>query len=498
MMEKIRIHEKQLAVLAVVLFAASILPLLVLGYYNHPCADDFSFSWATRQVWLQTHSVWKAIGQAFSTAIDRYRTWQGTYTSIFFMALQPAVWGEHFYRITPVIMLSAILFSVFYLCRSIIVRCLKGTGSESVIVSVLVLTAMIQCIPDGTDSLFWYNGSVHYIIPTTAAFVLFGAVISMLCQPERRRKRRLALSMICAFVVGGGNYVTGLAAVVCAAFFLLLLFFTKKWKQNKAVLFPLLLCPVFFLINAAAPGNSVRSAAIGGLQMNPVKAIFVSFRYALLYSVEEWLDWTILVLLLLSVPFLWKIVKNSSFSFPFPILAAASSYCLFSSAFTPGLFAAGNIDAPRIQNAIFLLFIVLIYIDTGYLLGWTCRRLEQKKEPEGERFHLSSNQLLCTAAAFAMLLFGAGVTVIPNPDYYTSTAAGTVLLSGEAKAYGDEMELRRSLLNGPDQNIVLQPLKNKPKLLFFSDITEDANDWTNRAISRYYGKQSVVLQEESK
>lgn len=45
-------------------------------------------------------------------------------------------------------------------------------------------------------------------------------------------------------------------------------------------------------------------------------------------------------------------------------------------------------------------------------------------------------------------------------------------------------------------DIVLRPIENKPQTLYSSEmgITNDKYNWKNRAISRYFGKNNIVVE----
>lgn len=505
MPNKISLSAKQISIVLTVLFILSLLPILCLGFYSHPCADDFSYASATRKVWLESHSVWQTLKEAAATSASRYQTWQGTFTSIFFMALQPAIWTEQAYAVTPFLMAGILCLSVCYLTHVLVTQYLKGSRPESAVLSLLLLFASIQCMVGKTDAFFWYNGSVHYIVPFSFFLLMIGALLSAFLSSGKAKIRKLAFASLCALFVGGGNYVSGLVACVCSASLLLLLLWRKKLREQKAAVVPVLILFLSFLINMAAPGNSVREAAVQG--MPPIKAILVSFRFTLFYAIDQWTTWTVLALTLLSLPFLWNIVKRVSFSFPCPLLTVAYSFCLLSCAFTPSLYATGNVDAPRIQNIIFLLYLLLLFLNAGYLLGWACHHFRPDitghrpaagsavpTNAESPKDTLSSTQqtyFLCAVLAF---LFCLGITIKPNPDYYTTTSALMELATGQAQAYGDEMERRLALLHLPKEDILLPRIQTQPPLLYHTDITSDPGDWSNMAMSRYYQKNSIALE----
>ena len=489
-----KICVKHFAVLLTVLFILCLLPLLAVAKYNCPSADDFSYSAACRQVWLQSHSFWQVLKEACATVSNRYITWQGTYATVFFMALQPSIWNEHLYAVVPFIMAGSLIISIFFLTRTLVTKFLKGSCSTGTILSLLLLFPIIQCMPSAVEGLYWFNGSINYIVPFAATLTMIGLFLSLIAAPKHRYILKIILAVICAFFSAGGNLNVGLITSLFLISFICLLWFKKYTVNRKTVSLITILYFLLFFINVFAPGNFQRSANLGG--MNLVKTVLISFRYALSYPIEKWLDWTIFICLFLAIPFLWKLVKNSTFQFPCPILVVIYSYCLLSSSFAPNLFAVGNVEAGRIQNLIFILLLILLYINTGYILGWFCRRFEIEKEKAEQQAFLSKNQCAFTIPIIIMCLFGAAVTIIPNPDYYTSTAALSELVSGEAKAYDEEVQVRNALLNGPDQSITLPAFKHQPDLLYFTDITTDPEDWTNKAMCRYYNKQSVILSVE--
>ena len=103
-----------IAALAVLL--ALTLPLLALAPYAVPAADDYSYGTQTHLAWRESGSVPAAVAAAGRTAVRTWHGWQGTFSAVFLMALQPAVFGERLYAITPYLMLASLFAGVFSLC----------------------------------------------------------------------------------------------------------------------------------------------------------------------------------------------------------------------------------------------------------------------------------------------------------------------------------------------------------------------------------------------
>lgn len=107
--------EKRIAVFLIVIFIMGLIPILLIAKYNYPCADDFGFSAYSRIAWKETHSLLQVLKGAMITVKERWLGWQGTFSSIFVMALQPAIFGEDGYRMVPWIMIGTMCFSSVFL-----------------------------------------------------------------------------------------------------------------------------------------------------------------------------------------------------------------------------------------------------------------------------------------------------------------------------------------------------------------------------------------------
>ena len=104
----------KVAVFLVSLFIAGLIPIALISRYDYPCADDFGFSAYSHIAWQEDHSIPAVLGGAVRTVAERWYGWQGTFSSIFVMALQPGIWGELFYSLVPWIMIGAMSASTLY------------------------------------------------------------------------------------------------------------------------------------------------------------------------------------------------------------------------------------------------------------------------------------------------------------------------------------------------------------------------------------------------
>ena len=473
-----------------VVYALSLIPIIILGFYNFPCADDLGYSIYTRHAWVDTHNIVRVLGAAWQKMAESYMNWQGTWSSIFLMALQPGIFGESWYWLTVPIMIGAISIAVFYLFHCIFIRFLGGTKAVSVAASSILLLIAVQCMVDKTQAFFWYNGAVHYIVPQAVLFLLSGVMMSMAVLPDENRKKQRGL-MICgaaaALFIGGTNYVTGLECGIwiMTAMILAVILKSKIWK--KLIVF-LSVWAVSFAINAAAPGNFVRQEEFL-YRPGVVRSILQSFYYCLDFVFNQWLDWNILLLIVLILPFVVRAVQGyrGNFMFRYPLLIPVYSYCILSSMFTPSVFASGVPGAGRIYNIIYLTHLLLIVVNMIYLYGWYWKRYGEKQIEEKK---LSFYQIFSMLTAFFIF----GITAAVNHDTYTSVSAATAIVDGEAQRYKEEEKRRMEILaDGSIPDAVLDEFSVKPYLLFYEDIEEDTGNWKNVRMGQYYRKNSVSL-----
>ncbi len=68
--------EKIVAVLSVLLFGLSIIPIIYLARYVHATGDDYGYGILTHSAWLNSHSLWEVMKASFRTISQYYEGWQ--------------------------------------------------------------------------------------------------------------------------------------------------------------------------------------------------------------------------------------------------------------------------------------------------------------------------------------------------------------------------------------------------------------------------------------
>ncbi len=488
---------KRISVLLTVLYFASLIPMLVIAQYNYAGADDYSIGQTCHTAWITTHNVFAVIWQAALMAAHDFLYWMGYFSAIFMMSVHPGVFGEHVYAATTWIMLGMLTFSTMYLLRALLVKALGMSRDLCRSVTMILLLVTVQCTVGRNEAFYWYCGAVNYIFFYAVGLFYLGCLLSAVYD-KKPGKRIYDLCMACflGIFVGGGNYMTALTVAIVLVVAVFLLWRNGALKRQRILLVPMACFFFGFLASCLAPGNSYRSEITQG--MGAVKAILISLYYFFDYCVSDWTTWAVAAGFLLLVPFIWKMVGDTDFTFPCPLLVFLMGYGLTSANVTPPLYAIGNIGAGRLQAIFFIQYILLMGLCLIYGLGWLRKYLERRGLGRGEA--AGADRCFSAPAFRSMVLlslfivFASALCIHVDPYYYTSSSAMTDLLNGSAKAYGEAYEERtKVLLDDTVKDVVFEKLPAQPQLLFFSDLTDSMDSWENKAVARYYDKNSVVV-----
>lgn len=494
--------ERRLAFLLGALLLLSLVPVAAVALYAHPSADDFSYGAQAAAAWRQGGGLPAVLRAAWQRTAEAYASWQGSFCAVFLMCLQPAVFGEWAYPLGCLFLLASYLGGVSLFLYALFRRCLGCGRAVFFLVLCTVLLLSLQFTYDPVESFFWYNGGVYYTFFYSLMLSMLGLLL--LCWRARRPLAKgllFACALPLALAVGGGNYVTALESALllfCAACFLL-------WRRDRRAAAALVLLAALaaaMLASMAAPGNGVRQAAEGtpsaarGIALALVYGAYALCSCTTLPAVAGWLFLT---------PFLYRLAARSPFRFRRPLLVALLSFCLFAAQAAPPFYAMGLSMPERIINIVCFSYYPFFLLNLFYVLGWLSRR-------EGWNRLLSSLRrggvslplgrfALAVGCVFLCAVLGAvqagkeestgGLKLEHLP---LSAQAALSLATGEAQAYDAQLEDRLAQYQDESQrDVLLEPLREKPYLLYFEDVTEDPSHWRNRAAASFYGKDSVRL-----
>lgn len=526
---------RRLSYLLIVIYVLSLIPVLVIGKYDYPSADDFSMGLGTRLVYEATGSLLAVAGKILSETARYYRTWIGYFTSCLFTTVSPATFGEAWYALTPAVILLALHVGVAVFFYALMEKALGMNRYVRRCMTVLALFLMVQRMPEGSprvEAFYWYSGAGNYTLTFSAGLLYLAFYVLSVCGVRRKnRSLFLALACIMGFLAGGGNYLSALSfAVVSVLFAVYLVKMKTRQGENSRMgrlcvigrLLPAAFYLCGFAVSCLSPGNRIRGGEAEGY--GALKSILLSLYYTLSYPLNQWMNWAVLLILALTGVIFWMGFAESGGSganaqadgaavsetgngaqavqlrFAAPFSAAVLAYGIVSCVVTPALYAQGNMDAGRIQSTFWLHAVLVLLLLEWYLVGGLYRRFSKEQNASAASCLQNVSTAPCLqngAGGFvrAILLFFLVFSLLAvkgNPDFYTGTSAVSELLDGSAAQYGRENEARLRILKNPrEQDAVLPRYTVQPNLLYFEDVSEDPDDWINQKMSEYYGKNSI-------
>ena len=109
-----KLNKKRLSMVVALLYLLSIVPMLVIGFYDWPSVDDFSMPMQVHQTFVSTGSILATLGSVFTKTVYIYNNWVGYFFSDFMTCLCPSVFGEKCYFLTVFVVLTALTLCVLY------------------------------------------------------------------------------------------------------------------------------------------------------------------------------------------------------------------------------------------------------------------------------------------------------------------------------------------------------------------------------------------------
>lgn len=545
---------RTLALTCAILLAVALIPMLVISIFDHSYADDWHYGVDVHLALQAGGGVVEALRAALAKAASTYFSWQGTYSAIFLMALQPGVFSEALYGWGAVFIMFSLVAATFYASYVFVRDLLHGDGACASAIACVALLLQTQLLPSPVEGIWWYNSAIYYTFYHALMLVMVALAVRVVRGKTARRAygaagtavRALVLVLL-AFVVAGGNFVTGLVAVlVLLAVFVAGLI---RWRRRAWIVFPaLVVLVVGFAFSMAAPGNAERqmSQFAGdniGVIATLVRSSFAGFEYLVL-----WTNGYLVVALAALVPVFVYLARRSPWSFRLPGVAALAALALFMASFTPTFFSMGTVGPGRVQNIRYDLFVVLVFACTAWTCGWCVRQIDARmgrdgadagrglleapgaevgEEPAvpplgahasgapGAHARSSSDEGLPERPGspedapahlprflrwgYIMLACVLVVSVVAlaiderHVDDLTSISATASLLSGEAEEYDHQIWDRIERIESTDADTVEVPfITTAPKVLFMGDIRDNMDTYINFRLSQWYGKEAIL------
>lgn len=416
-----------LCIVAVAVLLLSLVPMGLIARYDLPLGDDILYGGPVEAALAKDASLTTAFQAAAGVVAEKFVSWQGTFSAIFLMALQPGVFGASLYQITPYLMIGALIASTLLLVYTLLCSLLGLSKRVWLLVGASIAFFSIQLCVSPREGFFWYNGAVYYTLFHSFLLVLATLVIRMFRTKSAWVRAALAaLGVLLCAVLSGGNYAT---AMVCLELLVCAIAYSIYQKEYRLVIAFALMLLVFgagMAVSVSAPGNAIRQASViasGYSPSGPLKAIVLSLALGGAMAVG-WFDLSSAVIIALVILFVGPALQKTSWRFRYPLLVVMLLFCVFASQFTPSVYAATSPGPYRLRNVAYFVYLLLIALSAAYITGWAQRRFAKTNQPEAP----ASAHRLAIYPVLAVLCFGLllGASLCKR-DFFTSPSVLAVI-----------------------------------------------------------------------
>jgi hypothetical protein len=353
------INNKKFLFVAAAVF---IFPFILFSFWNVPSADDYMIIDKKNQFsfWQLQSSVYHGwTGRYFATFVSSAFSYSGFLYS-------------HYY-LHSLLLFSLTVFSWLF-CLIQINRHLlsaKISLSSLAILSLLLLIAEINIIPEPVTAFYWFSSAVTYQLPLVILIFSAGIIIQFLFTSSNKIICFI-IACILNILLNGCNEMITLFLLISSACLVLYYIFTyKKVSFYLISLFAVNIISACFLL--FSPGIANRSSKLGeGSFVSAVGSAFVKFIILHWYFLKEPL-WWFLVFFTCLVGYKNKYLLFSIFkcvkkiSMPFSIAVYLASGLLI---YIPVLYVTNGSLPVRAENIIcFLYSLILLGLISIFVIG---------------------------------------------------------------------------------------------------------------------------------
>lgn len=497
MMEK-NAKNKKVALIILLFFIASLLPIIAISFFSVPSYDDFNHSIEIYKVLQNNGSMIDVLKTAFEWTKHMYMTWQGTYSAIFISALQPGVFNENLYFIAPLFLVGTLILSNFYSVKSILKTLRVDSNSILIILGVIISFLQVQMLPSAQEGFFWWAGGIMH----TFSFSLMLFQLAYLLRVLNKKKisiLNILILVLISIVVGGGGHEIALASFTITALIILLYIVINKMnkfdinKVNYAYLGIVVISTgVCLILNAAAPGNALRSQEFGA-QVPAILAVVESFVYSFIHFFEYTSLGTVFMTLLIFY-YLFPSIKKIDIKLPNPLILFGLTWCAYASIFTPAIYGENYVASPRYLNVLYFAFFWFLIANLVFVL------IYNKNSSKLNEFYNLFHKIFDIKAIFQVIIIiailGSSVLQFSYADA-TSTSALLDILLGNAREFKRINEERFEILKDTSMTDVALPNYDKiVRVFFYDEFGCVPGVGKNDIYERYFNKNTVVATKE--
>lgn len=485
------------AILCVAALLLIVVPMTYISKYMWPVSDDFELSLWTKEAFETTGSLWQVLKRACDFVVYKYFNWQGAYSSIFLMALQPGIWGDEHYWMGVVLVMASLLIGIYWLGYVLMVKHGKAPKSVWLTITSLVTFAWFLRVMYTEEAFYWWTGASYY-----TGFYAWGMmIVAAMCMfytdwqnyGRVRKSFFYIIGVLACLFVGGGNFPTTMLLLLIAIGLAAFAWFYKK-PSFKVLLTYAVSTLTALLISVLAPGSTNHMNNDFEADVSAIEAIFISIRDGLRYIVS-WTNISVIMMFVFLVPFIWQLVKNCGWKFKWPVIVTILSGGLYLAEYAPVSYAFGGFAPGRMINLYYINYFWLMLFNVFYWLGWMHVKFMKKKAEKLEQISESQYMwqpiyVLVTGLLFLASVASVGITNTNlywvYAELYNGYYADVDGFIADRVAYFEEHQ---------GEDVVVEKVPYESVITYFSDLFPDKEHLVNTTMAEYYGVNSIDLKE---
>lgn len=445
----------------------SLIPLLILHYFNQPTPEDFYYSGEAGKLGL-----WDSMRVL-------YKFYGGRYFTYLLISLNPLYFGSiPGYKLCTLLLMLLFYFILFRFISEFTKKSLNA--GERILFSLSVFFLYLFSMSSLSQGYYWLVSSVHYQV-ALILFMLFIIYYSRIDKSKEPAGRNISTAIACLLTVA----VTGTVELSAATMTILVsVLITGSLVKYRKISWWLILITILTIVSVyfvlKSPGNDQRSVKYEG-NHNLLLSLKSSFTFLIVKAAGWKFNSPLIPLTVLFIPYYFKIVKGYENEFnpgyvKLFILILILLVTLYVNIFVT-YWSLGIPPYDRILDFIYFIFLagwftIIIYITSiAY-----------------EKYKLNIERLpgIIYAAAVIFLAF----FIVRENNIAT---AYSDLFSGKASEFNNEVNERYDLISkSSSDSLRIDTIRTVPETFFFKDITPDPKRPFNIGYQTYFNKKYIV------
>jgi len=445
----------------------SLVPLLIIHYYNQPTPEDFYYSGEARKIGLM------------DSMRVLYKFYGGRYFTYLLISLNPL----YFHSVTGYKICTLVLMILFYFVFYIFVSEFTKNRlnlTERILFTLSVFFLYLFAMPSLSQGFYWLVSAVHYQL-ALMLFMLFLIFYSRIDKEKNIAKRNLFIFISCLITIAiPGTVELSAAIMVIVAVLLIMTSIIKDKKVSWWLILIVLITIVCVYFVIKSPGNDQRS-----VKYTENHNLFISLYSSFIFLFQTIAGWIfnspLLPITVLFTPIFFKITDPDISGNRILEIKLSYSIVIFLLMLYTNIFiiywSLGIPPYDRILDFIYFIFL------TGWFLIIISLTLFIRNKFGIKEFKLP--KYIYAAAGILIVFF------IVRENNISS--AYSDLFSGKASEFNITLfERYDSISKTGSDSLEIDSIRNIPQTFFFQDITKDPKRPFNIGYGSYFNKKYIV------